>query len=180
MPLALSEFAGRVLKGPGHPQPPPGKGPPSEARLSLERATGSVHLLPSGSEGSNGRGMVGGGSGESRGHPSNITSWAKTRPLSDIREITEPSLADTIPRRLLSDKYLPRSASRNELTRKPSVASGRPSLDTRLAENREPDRKTSIDSNGVRSAHRGRSFQTAGEASSVSLAPAIYHLHADS
>ncbi|KAL5449068.1 hypothetical protein PMIN05_001521 [Paraphaeosphaeria minitans] len=165
MPLALSEFAGRVLKGSGHPQPPPGKGPPSEARLSLERASGSVHLTTSGPEGFDSRGMVGGSSGESKGHSSNITSWARTRPLSDIRELTEPSLADTIPRRLLSGKRLPRSASRNELTQKPSIASRRPSLDTRLAENREPDRKTSIDSNGVRSAHRGRSSRTAGEAS---------------
>ncbi|KAF2449784.1 hypothetical protein P171DRAFT_200045 [Karstenula rhodostoma CBS 690.94] len=165
MPLALSEFAGWVLKGSGHPQPPPGKGPPSEARLSLERATSSVHPTPSESEGFDSRGMVSGGSGESRVHSSNITSWARTRPLSDIRELTEPSLADTIPSRLLSDRYLPRSASRNELTRKPSVASRRPSLDARLAENREPDRKTSIDSNGVRSAHRGRSSQTTGEAS---------------
>jgi hypothetical protein len=154
-----------MLKGSGHPQPPPGKGPPCEARFSPERASGSVHLNPSGSEGPDCRGMVGGGTAESRGHSSNITSWPRTRPLSDIRELTEPSLADTIPRRLLSDKYLPRSASRNELTRKPSVASRRPSLDTRLAENREPDRKTSIDSNGVRSAHRGRSSRTAGDAS---------------
>ncbi|KAL5388802.1 hypothetical protein DPSP01_002907 [Paraphaeosphaeria sporulosa] len=161
MTLALSEFAGRVLKGSGHPESPPGKGPPLEARLALERASGSVHVTPSGSEGPGSKDMVGGSSGESRCHSSNITSWARTRPLSDIRELTEPSLADSIPGRLLSDKHLPRSASRNELTRKPSVASRRPSLDTRLAENREPDGKPSIDSNGVRSAHRGRS----GEAS---------------
>lgn len=163
--MALSEFASRVLKGSGHPQPHPGKSSPSEARLSLERATGSVHLTPSESEAFDSRGMVGGSSGESRGHSSNITSWARTRPLSDIRELTEPSLADTIPSRLLSDRHLPRSASRNELTQRPSVASRRPSLDTRLAENREPDRKTSFDSNGVRSAHRGRSSQRAGDAS---------------
>jgi hypothetical protein len=155
-----------MLKGSGHPQPSPGKGPPSEPRLALERPSASVALHLCGSEGDNCGGMVGGGgTGEPKGHSSNITSWPRTRPLSDIRELTEPSLADTIPRRLLSDKYLPRSASRNELTRKPSVASRRPSLDTWLAENREPDRKTSIDSNGIRSAHRGRSSQKAGDAS---------------
>ncbi|KAF1971277.1 hypothetical protein BU23DRAFT_471373 [Bimuria novae-zelandiae CBS 107.79] len=156
MPLALSELAGRMLKGPGHPQPPPCKGPPSEARLSLERASGSAHLNPLGPEVVGCGGMVGNAQGDSRGHSSITTSWARTRPLSDIREITESSLADTIPRRLLSEKQLPHSGSHTELTQKPSVASRLASLDPRLAENREPDRKTSIDSNGVRSTHRGR------------------------
>lgn len=165
MPLALSELAGRVLKISGHPQPPPSKGPPSEVHLSQGRAASCLPSTPSGPEGFDSRGMVGGGSGDFRGQLMNFTSWAKTRPLSDIHEITEPSLADTVPRRLLSGKQLPRSASRNDLTRKPSVASRRPSLDTRFTENKEPDRKTSIDSNGVRSAYRGRSSQTAGEAS---------------
>ncbi|KAF1958243.1 hypothetical protein CC80DRAFT_591977 [Byssothecium circinans] len=100
--------------------------------------------------------MVSGNFGELRGHSSNVTSWAKSRPLSDIREITEPSLAETIPQRLFSESNIPRSTSRVDLSRKPSIVARRPSIDSRLAENREPDRKQSIDSNGARSAHRGR------------------------
>ena len=165
MPLNLTELAGWMLKGSDHPQPPPGKGPPSEARLSLERARDSVHPASSGAEGVDLVGMVGNAHTDSRGHSTNITSWARTRPLSDIREITEPSLADTIPKRLLSERQLMRSASRTDLTRKPSIACRRPSLDTRLAENREPDRKTSIDSSGVRSMHRGRPSDRANDAS---------------
>ncbi|PVH93212.1 hypothetical protein DM02DRAFT_243818 [Periconia macrospinosa] len=65
-------------------------------------------------------------------------------------------LADTIPQRLLSDGNIPRSLSRTDLSRKPSIASRRPSVDTRLAENREPDRKVSTDSNAPRTAQRGR------------------------
>ncbi|KAF2686007.1 hypothetical protein K458DRAFT_298358 [Lentithecium fluviatile CBS 122367] len=156
MPLTLSDIAGRMLKGSGHPQPPPGKGPPSEVRPSLERASVSSHLASPGSELVACGGMVGNSFGEPRGPSSHVASWAKTRPLSDIRELTEPSLADTIPRRLPPDSSLPRSTSRSELSRKPSVASRRPSIDTRFAENREPDRKPSIDSNYARPAHRGR------------------------
>lgn len=165
MPPSLPELAGRMLKGSGHPQLPPGKGPPSETRPSLERSSGQVHLESSGAESAPCGGMVGSSPGQARGHSSNITSWARTRPLSDIRELTEPSLAETIPKRLLSENKLPRSASRSDLSRKPSVASRRPSLETRLAENREPDRKTSIDSNRIGSAHRGRSSQKARGAS---------------
>ena len=94
--------------------------------------------------------------GEPKGLSSHGPSWAKTRPLSDIRELTEPSLADTLPRKPPFECNLPRSTSRSELSRKPSVASRRPSIDTRFGENREPDRKASIDSNGARSVHRGR------------------------
>ncbi|CAI6333080.1 unnamed protein product [Periconia digitata] len=100
--------------------------------------------------------MVSNGFGEPRGISSNVASWARPRPLSDIRELTEPSLADTIPQRLLSEGNIPRSVSRSDLSRKPSVASRRPSIDNRLAENRDPDKKTSIDSNGARPAQRGR------------------------
>ncbi|KAK3197495.1 hypothetical protein GRF29_216g417486 [Pseudopithomyces chartarum] len=52
----------------------------------------------------------------------------------------------------------------------PSAASRRPSLDSRLAENREPDRKTSIDSNALRSARRGRPPQKTGDHSTPSPA----------
>jgi hypothetical protein len=156
MPLTLSDIAGRMLKGSGHSQPPPGKGPPSEVRASLERASVSSYLTPPGSDVEGCGGMVSNSFGEPRGLSSHISSWAKARPLSDIRELTEPSLADTIPRKLHMDTNVPRNTSRSELSRRPSVASRRPSFDTRFGENREPDRKASIDSNGARSAHRGR------------------------
>lgn len=100
--------------------------------------------------------MVSNSFGEPRGLSSNVASWARPRPLSDIRELTEPSLADTIPQRLLSEGNIPRSRSRTELSRKPSAASRRPSIDTRLTENKDPDRKTSIESNGARRVQRGR------------------------
>ena len=158
-----------MLKGSDPPEPPPGKGAPADTLVSLERVSGSVRHPPSVSEAVGCAGMVGNAHTESRGHSANISSWARTRPLSDIREITEPSLAETIPRRFLCEKQLPRSASRTELTRKPSAASRRPSLDSRLAENREPDRKTSIDSNVLRSARRGRPPQKAGDHSYVNL-----------
>ncbi|KAF2634897.1 hypothetical protein P280DRAFT_412896 [Massarina eburnea CBS 473.64] len=157
MPLTLSNIAGRLLKGSGHSPLSSGKDPPSEARPTLERAASSVYPASPESDVAVCGGMVAGAFGEPRAHSSNVISWAKTRPLSDIREITEPSLADTIPQRLLSDGNIPRSMSRADLSRKPSsIASRRPSVDTRMPENREPDRKTSIDSNGARSAHRGR------------------------
>ena len=177
MPLSLSEVAGWMLKGSDHPEPPPGKGAPVDTFVSLERISGSVHPPPSVSESIGCEGMVGNAHAESRGHSANISSWARTRPLSDIREITEPSLAETIPRRLLSEKQLPRSISRTELTRKPSAASRRPSLDSRLAENREPDRKTSIDSNALRSARRGRPPQKTGDHSYVNSSFILIPVH---
>lgn len=95
-------------------------------------------------------------------------SWAKTRPLSDIRELTEPSLADTLPRRLLSDSNLPRNASRPDISRKASAASRhRPSTDTRHGEKRDLDRKNSVESNGGRSMYRGRSSRTPSPPSPV-------------
>lgn len=101
--------------------------------------------------------MVGSSFGESKGMLGHCPSWAKTRPLSDIRELTEPSLAETLSRKPpTKHANVPRNTSRSELSRKPSVASRRPSIDSLLAENREPDRKASIDSNGARPAHRGQ------------------------
>ena len=160
--MPFSEIAGRLLKGSGHSQPPPGKGQLSSSRISPERVKASP-FLPS-PESDSGQvigcgGMLGNEICEPRGH-SIAASWAKIRPLSDIRELTEPSLADTIPRKLLSDN-VQRSTSRTGLSKMPSVASRRcPSFGTRHGENKEPERKYSIESNGNRSVHRGRSSRT--------------------
>ncbi|KAF2875415.1 hypothetical protein BDV95DRAFT_602851 [Massariosphaeria phaeospora] len=165
--MIFAELAGRMLKGSGSAPPqPPGKDPQSEQYPTLERASSSSFLAaspePTPSQVvSCGLGMVNSTFGEPRAHSSNVASWAKTRPLSDIRELTEPSLAETAPQRLLSDNRFPANASRTDLSRRPSVASRhRPSIDSRLAENRDPDRKNSIDSNGARSGRRGRPSRT--------------------
>jgi hypothetical protein len=157
--MTLSEFAGRLLKGSGHLHPPSGKGPPSESRPSLEglsspsiRSPGSEYSQVTGCGG-----MIGHNFGEPRGHSINASSWAKIRPLSDIRELTEPSLADTAPRKPLTHIH---STSRQDPSRRPSASRRRPSIDTRIGENREPDRKTSFESHGMRSVHRGRTSRT--------------------
>lgn len=165
--MTLTEIAGRLLKGSGYAQPSPGKGPASDSRPLLERVSNASFLASPGSDNSQfaGEGMVNSTFGEPRGISINPTSWAKTRPLSDIRELTEPSLADTVPRRPQPDAYM-RSASRQEVSRKPSGTSQRrPSIDTRNGENREPRRKHSNDSNGIRPAQRGRSSRSPSPAS---------------
>ncbi|KAJ4362032.1 hypothetical protein N0V83_010974 [Neocucurbitaria cava] len=160
--MTFSEIAGRLLKGSGHSQLPPGKGQLSSSRASPEK--GDAWPLLASPEADNnqvtcGRGMVGNQICEPRGH-SHATSWTKIRPLSDIRELTEPSLADTIPRNLLSDN-VQRSTSRADISNMPCVTSRRrPSTDIRYGENKEPERKTSIESNGNRSFYRGRSSRT--------------------
>jgi hypothetical protein len=162
--MTLAELAGRLLKGTVHSQSQPGAGPCSEARPSLERVSDSSFVAPPVSNGTRGissGGMVDSSFGETRAPSLHAPSWMKSRPLSDIRELTEPSLAETIPRRLLSDNNLTRSTSRPEVSRKPSAASRRrPSTDTRYSENREPDQKNSVDSNGGRYMYRGRSSRT--------------------
>lgn len=162
--MTLAELAGRLLKGSGHSQSQPNTGLYSDTRPSLERVGGSslaASLELNNNQISGGESMIGNSFGEPRAPSLHAPVWAKIRPLSDIRELTEPSLAETIPRRLLSDSNLPRSTSRPELLRKPSAASKRrPSTDTRHGENREPDRKNSIESHGGRSLHRGRSSRT--------------------
>jgi hypothetical protein len=156
--MTLSELAGRLLKGPGYSHPPSGKGL-SKSRPSLEglsnpsiRSPGSDYSQVTGCGG-----MIGHTFGEPRGHSINASSWVKIRPLSDIRELTEPSLADTVPRKPLTQIW---STSRQDLSRKPSATRRRPSIDTRTGENREPDRKTSFESHGIRSGHRGRTSRT--------------------
>ncbi|KAF7678587.1 hypothetical protein GT037_003968 [Alternaria burnsii] len=160
--MTFSEIAGRLLKGSGHSQPPPVKEQLPNAHPSPDRTSISSLLASSESINGNtiaGEGMLGSHLGEQRGH-SIASSWAKTRPLSDIRELTESSLADTIPRNALSN-YFPRSISRTEMSRRPSAATGRrPSNDNRHGENIEPDRKNSIESNGIRSTCRGRASRT--------------------
>src|SRR5690242_20678120 len=109
--MTLAELAGRLLKGSGHSQLQPDAGIYSDTRPSFERVNGSSFVaLP---EAGSGRYMGGGGFnsntfGESKAPPLHAPSWGKARPLSDIRELTEPSLVDTIPRKLLSDISLPR------------------------------------------------------------------------
>ncbi|KAF1832218.1 hypothetical protein BDW02DRAFT_604875 [Decorospora gaudefroyi] len=157
--MTLSEIAGRLLKGSGHSQPPPGKYQLSDSHTSPERASGSSFLASPESDNSQvgcRGGMLGNNLGEPKGH-SAASSWAKPRPLSDIREVTESSFADSLPRNILSSN-LPRNTSRTEMSLKPSSASRRrPSIDTRHGENVEPDRKNSIECNAIRSTHRGRS-----------------------
>lgn len=97
--------------------------------------------------------------GEHRGH-SVASSWAKTRPLSDIRELTEPSLADTLSRRTYIDN-ISRNTSRTDISRKVSITSRRcPSMDIRHGENKEPARKDSAEGNRPRSIHRGQSSRS--------------------
>jgi hypothetical protein len=167
--MTFSEIAGRLLKGSGHSQPPLVKEQLPNARLSPDRTSISSLLASPESDNGNiiaGEGMLGSHLGEQRGH-SVASSWAKTRPLSDIREVTESSLADTIPRNALSN-YFPRSISRTEMSRRPSAATGRrPSNDNRHGENIEPDRKNSIESNGIRSTCRGRASRTPSPSSPV-------------
>ncbi|KAF2712895.1 hypothetical protein K504DRAFT_478886 [Pleomassaria siparia CBS 279.74] len=164
--MTLSDIADRMLKGSGFLPPASAKGRPPEPRPSLEQASNPKTQRSSpGSKTSQVvecGGMVSNHLGESRGHSANAPSWAKTRPLSDIRELTEPSLAEALPQRLHSDTNLPRSTSRTSLARKQSsVSKPRPSIDSRVVENVEPERKTSLDSiNGFRSGRRGRLSRT--------------------
>jgi hypothetical protein len=163
--MTLAELAGRLLKGSSHSQLRPGAGPYSLPRPSFERDHEQPYP-PSGEVECSrfvlGGGMVSNSFGEHRAPSLHAPSWAKTRPLSDIRELTEPSLADTIPRRLLTDSgNIPRSTSRLDVSRKPSAASRcRPSIDTPHGEIREMDRKPSMESNGGRSIYRGRSSRS--------------------
>jgi hypothetical protein len=162
--MTFSEIAGRLLKGSGYSHTPSGKDQPTESRHSFERESESSSLTSPGSYSSQiigCRGMVSSNFGEPKGHSVNVSSWTKIRPLSDIRELTEPSLADTLHRKPPSDRQ-PRSASRPDVSRKPSVTSKRrPSVDTRNGENTEPDRRASFESNnGIRTIHQGRSFRT--------------------
>jgi hypothetical protein len=161
--MPFSEIAGRLLKGTGYSHTPLGKDQSAHLGPSFERDSGVSFLTSPGSEGSpviGCGGMVGSNFGELRGHSINVSSWTKIRPLSDIRELTEPSLAEPLLRKPLPDKQS-RSTSRPDLSRKPSVASKRrPSIENRCGENRDSDRKTSLESNGIKSVHRGRSSRT--------------------
>jgi hypothetical protein len=84
-----------------------------------------------------------------------LLPWAtKTRPLSDIRELTEPSLVEVAPRKLPPEN----TACKPPLSRNRSVASNRrPSVDSHLAENRGPGKK---DTENRISGSRGRDSAT--------------------
>jgi hypothetical protein len=165
--FTLSEIADRVLKGSGFSQPSPGKGPPFESRLSLDAS--QQRPLPGAQDKQtiDSGGMVGNTFGEPRAPSLNVPSWAQVRPLSDIRELTEPSLVESIPPKLLADNtFAPTTAH----ARKPTLLSRRrPSIDSRLAENREPERKNSHDTEqyGLRSRSRGRTSRTPSPESPV-------------
>lgn len=78
----------------------------------------------------------------------------KTRPLSDIRELTEPSLVEVASRKLPPEN----TACKPSLSRNRSVASTRrPSVDSHLAENRGPGKK---DTENRISDSRGRDSAT--------------------
>jgi hypothetical protein len=158
--MTLLGIAGRLLKGPGHSQPLyAARDCEPIPRCSVERASSPLHLTSPESDSDYGD-MVGNALENPISQSLHAPPWAKTRPLSDIRELTEPSLAETIPRRLLSDN-LPRSSSRTEVSRKTSaVSKRRPGIDTCHGENREPERKNSIESNSIGFVHRERSSRT--------------------
>ena len=84
-----------------------------------------------------------------------LPPWAtKTRPLSDIREPTEPSLVEVAPRKLPPEN----TACKPSLSRNRSAASNRrPSVDNHLAENRGPGKK---DTENRISDSRGRDSAT--------------------
>lgn len=89
-----------------------------------------------------------------------IPPWpTKARPLSDIRELTEPSLVEVVPR-----KPLPENISRKtSLQRNRSVASNhRPSIDSHLAENKHAEKKEGGNraSDRVGSGSRGKPSST--------------------
>ncbi|KAL6157919.1 hypothetical protein ACJBU6_03729 [Exserohilum turcicum] len=156
--MALSVIAGRLLKGAGHSQPPPSTHQIPSLHLTPHQTVLSFPVAPLRDDASqilNSQGMLGSHIGEPRGH-SVANSWANPRPLSDIREVTESSIADSLPRNLLASS-LPRGTSRADMSPKPSAASKRrPSNDTQHGENVEPSRKNSVESNGLRCLHRGR------------------------
>ena len=158
--MTLLEIAGRLLKGPGHSQPLyDARDCEPIPRCSVDKASTSLHIASPESDSDYGD-MVGNALEDPRSQSLHAPPWTKTRPLSDIRELTEPSLAETIPHRLLSEN-LPRSSSRNEVSRKPSaVSKRRPSTDTCHGENREPERKNSVESHGLGFVHRERSSRT--------------------
>lgn len=163
--LTLSELADRMLKGSGFSQASPSPIRPNhclphELCHPLERQQAAVQSPESDSGELRGvGGMLGSGSfSDPRALSVNASPWPKMRPLSDIRELTEPSLAETIPPKLLSSDPTPGG---NSLSRQQSARSRhRPSIDSRYGENREPDRKNSFEAEreryGLRSANRGR------------------------
>lgn len=170
--MTLFGFAGRLLKGSGHSEPHEDSSHEPLSPLQ-DLSDSSLFLSPKadGHQISNRGGMGDANYGEPK-VPSKAPSWAKIRPLSDIREITEPSLVDTIPRKLLSDIFQ-RNTSRPELSRKPSFNSRHePSIEIYRNENREPVRKVSID-------YRGRVSRTPSPASPAdnNSISSIYSIH---
>lgn len=153
--MTLTELAGRLLKGSGYTQSH------SARSLSLDQSfverERERELVSSTGKENTRLSDTGGmtcGFGEPRGQSICATSWARIRPLSDIRELTEPSLADTIPKKLLSDATF-QPLPRPDLSRKQSATSKpRPIVDARVTETWEHDRTNSVEYNDIASLHR--------------------------
>ena len=135
-----------MLQGPGFSQAPPGKGPPYNSYPGLLNSKVSLASLRSVSEDvrvqANGSGDASGWKhDEPRALLASTSAWTSTkpRPLSDICELTEPSVADSGPRKLHQENIIPRKSS---VSRKPSVASRtRPSVDSQRSRGRDFERR---------------------------------------
>ncbi|KAF2199109.1 hypothetical protein GQ43DRAFT_473928 [Delitschia confertaspora ATCC 74209] len=144
----LSNFAEQVLKRPGHAQALTDEDFPSGSYRPLIRKTSTSTLLETPqselSQGVRCEGMVDSTFGEPRSLPA--STWdPRPRPLSDIRELTEPSLVEEIPQRVSSENSAPNTTS---VSRKQSVASRhRLSIDSQVARYREPERKNTPSGN---------------------------------
>lgn len=139
---AFSSIADRLLKRSESSQPAPGTGTPSSPKNALSRRASTATLRPVPETDRNevigGGGMVSNRLGGSPHLSANSSAWiTKSRPLSDIRELTEPSLADSGPRNHLQESLV---AERNSASRNPCrLSQQRSSTDNRLSENRVCD-----------------------------------------
>jgi hypothetical protein len=103
--------------------------------------------------------MVGGQISEPSAY-SIVSSRTKQRPLSDICEVTESSIADTLPRNILVET-LPNSSSPIEMSLEPNDSSRIcHSNDTQHDENVEPNIRNTIEGDSLRCIHRGRPSRT--------------------
>lgn len=122
----------------GFVQPPLSKGPPPASSSFSESANDPPRISQPPTIPARGN-MVNNTTGDpqllngSAWVTAGLPPWAtKTRPLSDIRELTEPSLVEVAPRKLPPEN----TACKPSLSRNRSVASNRrPNVDSHLAEN---------------------------------------------
>ncbi|EUC49399.1 hypothetical protein COCMIDRAFT_84733 [Bipolaris oryzae ATCC 44560] len=103
--------------------------------------------------------MIGSPTSGPKAH-STVDSRTKPRPLSDIREATESTIADSLSRDILVETPL-HCPSPTEMSPPSHDASGQcHSNDVRNMENAEPDSRNSVESDGLRHVHRGRFAET--------------------